>query len=1480
MAISDDLRAIGFDDTKAKVYEVLVGFNFRTAGQISAYTDLDMGTVQGALSELKTDGFVKEVPTKAPESSIYIPVAPQIALSADISSKLSQKLSELSSKVNNQWGKAEGQIQNKINELISQNEISISDLKTRMDTITEDRIKNLDNIASKEATGLSDLTLEVQDQIKGEVLPPLKEVADNLTASSVSLLETRDKMVNEVNSSTDKHRERIAEASDLATQEIQDYINELALNVTARITVLNQGMAGLKAPTTENLENLKTNLSKVADSLVESYIKEISSLSAETIDLSTEKVGTREQEVQEKLKVLNSKTNESVKVLHEKEKSLSTQISEATKGVIDGTSQSVRSSVEKLQDGLTKAVETTQKTSVKSLSEILDKTSKDIASAEKELTTAVNKGQMTLEAELDTLTKSINKGLTEKFGEVKSRNNNFKQSLTSASNSSVSTIEKQLTEIISFLQEFLSTTHEDLNSEFTALQTNVKSKLDEIVSVAAEERNNTFETAKKELTQLNLNSKKGLEKFASDLKEVLEEVRSTLSTDLKESQENFDKSIEESVVEYQKASSEILEKQQDQIKAIQAEADSLLSSAEAAKENLEEELSKLLNRARDENLDRFNTSVRNSFDKVNRDARRLKDTAAVDFESFNESFRNNISGLMNKVPSQIEDLFTNHTDKLQNFDRSFTSFKTRVSKHLGDLLQFMEANPKAVAKKKPEQEARINEQRLLISDFQRLVKEIEPFIKSEMDDTESTYLDVTKSLNKTVQFEIENVESLMEKIKNDISGIVDSGVNELSSSKDTFTKEFSEQVGEAIFNATEAIRTSLLSKFDDPLNSIINKANYVAKGTEGGESENRVLKSQSVLIEQINSAIESLTEGLKQGYTKVLSSIEEQIDLGFNRSNELKNEYMKLMQSLLEDQLKSIDMFALKMANSIKDVAESTTNNLNESISTSNKKIGEVLASKNKEIDESVNASIEKLRNDTAAQIEKINTFSTEFNTTLDSIKGHTSSQLGDMVNSSKTNLKTNTEKLVSSLKKTTATSTEAISVSRKSLSDQVGKPLAKVKSNVESLVRNFDATLSKSKEDLDKELNSVITNALSPLKDIYSEIESVKNSSTDFGKFISTIKEGIKKDLTTVFDAGIAKMNSHSLSHKETVNKEYAEQVANLFGFIDQTFDMIEMQVNDLQTEVNGATENALSNVNLQVSNSIEQVRGDIVGAAQTVLDVLNTSTDEASASLTTVVDKINNASSSFGDLIDTKFSSHADKISERFSTYIADLQGELKIDNSMTYEKFKAASDKFKNDVKSVADTGMSEVQSTLKGIPDIITETLDAAGKSISLLNTISRGASSIEPKLIDTTYVEASKEAVIANLNGLIKRTKSKIEIVAPSISWLDDSEFDTFSRRNITIITDPRQHTDRDGMIIKKIQDSGTPLTLKEFDPSRTSLRSGLNMIIVSRDNEEAMIAHPVNSKEPFGIVTQDDEMVLQFSNILANFRSMRDWKFS
>ena len=218
------------------------------------------------------------------------------------------------------------------------------------------------------------------------------------------------------------------------------------------------------------------------------------------------------------------------------------------------------------------------------------------------------------------------------------------------------------------------------------------------------------------------------------------------------------------------------------------------------------------------------------------------------------------------------------------------------------------------------------------------------------------------------------------------------------------------------------------------------------------------------------------------------------------------------------------------------------------------------------------------------------------------------------------------------------------------------------------------------------------------------------------------------------------------------------------------------------------------------------------------------------------------------------------------------------VKSQSKTNIEKYESGLDSLMQDsnkgLSEVKDKSNKEIETTLNEIPNVISETLDVSGKSIQLLSTITQGASIIEPSVIETTYLQYSKEQIVTSLNGLLKRTKSKIDIITPDISWIDPSQFEDFSRRTITIVTDTSKLTKDESLLLKKIDETGTPVKVKKFDPSRLGSRSELNVILVNRDGEEIMISKPPSNEEAYGIITQDEIFVSQLSQILSPFMAM------
>ena len=97
--IKEVLDKIGFTEEELKVYNTVVAFSFRTVGQISSYTGLDMEIVRSACTGLMEKNYLKKVEGRNELGDLFLPLAPKISISGDISKRLSERLKSLSTKV-------------------------------------------------------------------------------------------------------------------------------------------------------------------------------------------------------------------------------------------------------------------------------------------------------------------------------------------------------------------------------------------------------------------------------------------------------------------------------------------------------------------------------------------------------------------------------------------------------------------------------------------------------------------------------------------------------------------------------------------------------------------------------------------------------------------------------------------------------------------------------------------------------------------------------------------------------------------------------------------------------------------------------------------------------------------------------------------------------------------------------------------------------------------------------------------------------------------------------------------------------------------------------------------------------------------------------------------------------------------------------------------------------------------------------------
>ena len=68
--LSSVLSKVGFTEDELKVYEVVVGFGFRTIGQVTSYTSLSYKQVSDAATSLVTKNYLKKIVGKTEIPSI------------------------------------------------------------------------------------------------------------------------------------------------------------------------------------------------------------------------------------------------------------------------------------------------------------------------------------------------------------------------------------------------------------------------------------------------------------------------------------------------------------------------------------------------------------------------------------------------------------------------------------------------------------------------------------------------------------------------------------------------------------------------------------------------------------------------------------------------------------------------------------------------------------------------------------------------------------------------------------------------------------------------------------------------------------------------------------------------------------------------------------------------------------------------------------------------------------------------------------------------------------------------------------------------------------------------------------------------------------------------------------------------------------------------------------------------------------------
>ncbi|MDH5645495.1 MAG: hypothetical protein OEZ01_05780, partial [Candidatus Heimdallarchaeota archaeon] len=430
---------------------------------------------------------------------------------------------------------------------------------------------------------------------------------------------------------------------------------------------------------------------------------------------------------------------------------------------------------------------------------------------------------------------------------------------------------------------------------------------------------------------------------------------------------------------------------------------------------------------------------------------------------------------------------------------------------------------------------------------------------------------------------------------------------------------------------------------------------------------------------------------------------------------------------------------------------------------------------------------------------------------------------------------------------------------------------LSNIESEVSNLSQNFLNFIEETRNGLKNSIEGYYdsqteTDSLSILKsDIQNELNEISSA-------VSGISENLTNQLSTIQSENMSKRDQIINDCETNISTKLNELNESNSDFILDTFDQVGIQMANLQGEITGSLDHAKSNIDNTVINTIETVRSDILNPVNDIVSAVESENKEITGNLTSISTEFKEIESKLTELISSSSESFNSEIITQISTQLDTWKQQLTELNSTHKSKSNENHSLFKQNMNEVTNVGKSSISSELQSIPSVIEETLDQAAGSMSLLNELSSGAIKLEPNTIDLSYFDSSKEAIIANLNGLLSRTKSNVTIVAPTITWLDKKLIPSFARATVRIIVDPDLITKDDEAIINAFKEAGVSVSLRKLDRNR--YRRDIDMIMATRDREEVILAKKLDEKVPYAFVSQDEYFIEKFAELFGIFQTM------
>lgn len=769
-------------------------------------------------------------------------------------------------------------------------------------------------------------------------------------------------------------------------------------------------------------------------------------------------------------------------------------------------------------------------------------------------------------------------------------------------------------------------------------------------------------------------------------------------------------------------------------------------------------------------------------------------------------------------------------------------------------------------------------------------------IKTEMDTKLDEFQLSIEELLKNTIAEIKN-ESIS-KIKQDNENSVDKFVRKFDSFNEQMKSDF-ERFYDSFHDSLSVLRENVPEEIDttfvdqiDRMTQFQTDFERISRFTDGmlGKMEELLEPNSKIKLKKVREELYQELLRNRDDYRGLNSTINEHFTSTTSGLDVVKNDLLEEVNKTIQDELSKLESMLNTQSDTLSKITKEFTqtidtnkNNLNDEIirgveNLDTKIEASMIDSKatvnalKSEVGTTLNTNTTTLQKVTEEQIDQLEASFTEFKTKFNSILNDATKNISETVTVAMKDQNKSMKSTISSLNKLTTKTVNGIESTQSSLDEQVGKPLQAIEKEVEALTADFETHTNTVRDGLVKKIGSYYKETITHISNLDKIKTSFSTSMNKFEKGMGKLGTDIHKDIEKSFEND-RKTRSGSL---EQFNSELKESVISLDNsmksYINESQEEIDAEIANLSEQVTSAYQDTIDLIEPKVTDTLDNSKTSITGTADQVVNTLINERVTISGEITNlskhIKEIISERQSAFGD----QKGLYTDALSNSINA--EDEQWKQKVND--TYEalikQLSTMSDEFKSKVISASEEGKSNVTDTFNSIPSIIEETLDAAAKSMQLLTEISKGSIALEPKFPELSYFDASKEAIAANLNGVLSRTKSSATIIAPTLEWLDLSLLDKFTRVNIKIVTDLSKHTPADDKVVQAFKDKNIQLSLRRLDKNR--YRGEIDMILVTRDKEEVMLSKLLSDSTPYGFVSQDEVFVEKLGILFTDFMTM------